>query len=60
MRHQIARRRHRSFDTDPRRVAILLIGGNKGGDDRWYEENVPKADALYDQHLEELKTEGFL
>ncbi len=25
---------------DPRRVAILLLGGNKGGDDRWYEQNV--------------------
>lgn len=45
---------------DPRRVAILLLGGNKGGDDRWYEENVPTADKLYDEHLEELKTEGFL
>ncbi|MEH2209428.1 type II toxin-antitoxin system RelE/ParE family toxin [Nostoc sp.] len=45
---------------DLRRVAILLLGGNKGGDDRWYEENVPKADTLYDEHLEELKTEGFL
>jgi hypothetical protein len=45
---------------DPRRVAILLFGGNKGGDDGWYEKNVPKADNLYDEHLEELKTEGFL
>lgn len=27
---------------DPRRVAILLLGGNKVGDDRWYEENVPR------------------
>lgn len=43
---------------DPRRVAILLLGGNKGGDDRWYEENIPRADALYDKHLEELKAEG--
>lgn len=45
---------------DPRRVAILLLGGNKGGDDRWYEENIPKADKLYDEHLEELKNEGLL
>jgi hypothetical protein len=45
---------------DPRRVAILLLGGNKAGDDRWYEENIPKADTLYDEHLEELKTEGLL
>lgn len=43
---------------DPRRVAILLLGGNKGGDDRWYDENIPKADELYDVLLEELKREG--
>ena len=29
---------------DPRRVAILLIGGDKTGNDRWYEEFVPVAD----------------
>jgi len=40
---------------DPRRVAVLLLGGNKGGNDRWYEENVLKADALYDELLAELK-----
>jgi hypothetical protein len=45
---------------DPKRIAILLIGGNKGGNDRWYEENIPKADALYDEHLEELKREKLL
>lgn len=40
---------------DPRRTAILLIGGDKTGDDRWYEVNVPIADRLYDEHLEEIK-----
>jgi len=40
---------------DPRRAAILLIGGNKTGNDRWYEEYVPQADDLYDEHLKELK-----
>ena len=45
---------------DPRRVAIVLLGGNKGGDDRWYEKSIPKADKLYDEHLEELKNEGLL
>jgi hypothetical protein len=40
---------------DPRRVALLLIGGNKTGDDRWYERYVSIADCLYDQHLESLK-----
>lgn len=33
---------------DPRRVAILLIGGDKTGDDRWYEKQVPIADKTYD------------
>jgi hypothetical protein len=34
---------------DARRVALLLLGGDKTGDDRWYERNVPLADQLYDQ-----------
>jgi hypothetical protein len=45
---------------DPRRSAILLIGGDKTGDDRWYEENVPLADRLYDAHLEQLRREGLI
>lgn len=40
---------------DPRRVAILLIGGDKTGQDRWYEKSVPKADKLYGQHLKEIE-----
>ncbi len=43
---------------DPRRTAILLIGGNKGGNDRWYEEYVPRADKLYEDHLATLAKEG--
>jgi hypothetical protein len=43
---------------DPRRSAILLIGGDKTGKDRWYDENVPYADKLYDAHLDELRKEG--
>src|SRR3990170_2049268 len=43
---------------DPRRAAILLLGGDKTGDDRWYELQVPIADALYERVLEELKKEG--
>ncbi len=39
---------------DPRRVAILLIGGNKSGNDRWYEQYIPIADKLYDEHLRSL------
>jgi hypothetical protein len=40
---------------DPRRVALLLIGGDKTGNNRWYEEYVPRADDIYDQHLRELE-----
>lgn len=43
---------------DPRRTAILLVGGDKAGDDRWYDTFVPLADDLYDVHLEQLKREG--
>ncbi|HEX9581039.1 MAG TPA: type II toxin-antitoxin system RelE/ParE family toxin [Gemmatimonadales bacterium] len=39
---------------DPRRVAILLMGGDKTGNDRWYELFVPFADRLYDEHLADL------
>lgn len=43
---------------DPRRAAILLIGGNKTGDDRWYDKMIPIADRLYDDHLTELSKAG--
>lgn len=42
---------------DPRRVAILLIGGDKTGQKRWYTRFVPIADDLYDQHLREIRQE---
>ena len=45
---------------DPRRIAILLIGGDKTGKDRWYEEFVPIADEIYNQHIEDLKKEGVI
>jgi hypothetical protein len=45
---------------DPRRAAILLLGGDKTGDDRWYETNVPIADRLYDEYLEEIRKEGLI
>jgi hypothetical protein len=45
---------------DPRRTAILLIGGTKKGDDRWYEVNVPLAEKLYATHLEQLMEEGLI
>jgi hypothetical protein len=47
------------FAFDPRRTAILLIGGDKKSEwTTWYTQMVPVADQLYDDHLEELKREG--
>lgn len=45
---------------DPRRSAILLIGGDKTGDKRFYDRMIADADALYDVHLDELKREGLI
>lgn len=45
---------------DPRRTAILLLGGCKVGNDRWYQQYVPRADDLYDEHLETLRGEGLI
>ena len=45
---------------DPRRTSILLIGGDKTGNNRFYEEYVPVADALYDDHLKRLRREGLI
>lgn len=45
---------------DPRRSAILLIGGDKTGDDRFYDTYIPLADRLYDTYVDELRREGRL
>jgi hypothetical protein len=47
------------FAFDPRRTAILLMGGDKSGQwSRWYERAIPAADDLYDEHLQTLRDEG--
>lgn len=46
------------FAFDPRRIGILLIGGDKTGDKRFYERMIPAADRLYDDHLREMESEG--
>lgn len=48
------------FAFDPRRNAILLIGGDKTGDARFYERMIPIADGLFDDYLEEIKKEGLI
>jgi len=42
---------------DPRRCAMLLIGGDKTGNARWYREFIPIADAIFEQHLREIAKE---
>ena len=45
---------------NPKRIVILLLGGNKIGDNRWYIKNVPLADKLYDERLDELMKEEYI
>jgi hypothetical protein len=40
---------------DPKRRAVLLIGGDKTGNDRWYETHIPLADRIYREYLHELE-----
>lgn len=52
------------FAFDPRRTAILLLGGDKSDQEHspswrsWYDRFVPIADDLYDDHLTALIDEG--
>jgi hypothetical protein len=38
---------------DPKRQAVLLIGGDKTGDERFYERMVPRAEVIWEQYLQE-------
>ncbi len=38
---------------DPKRQAVLLIGGDKTGDDRFYEVMIPKAERIWAEYLVE-------
>jgi hypothetical protein len=40
---------------DPERNAVLLIGGDKTGNNRWYEIYVPRAERIYEAYLAEDK-----
>lgn len=49
------------FRFDPRRTAILLIGGDKDGHwQEWYRVSIPIAEALYTTYLAELRAEGLI
>ncbi len=40
---------------DPRRQAVLLLGGEKTGNDRFYDEMIPGAERLWSEYLSELE-----
>jgi hypothetical protein len=46
------------YALDPRRAALLLLGGDKTGDPKWYNKSVPIADDLFDQHLNNSNGSG--
>jgi hypothetical protein len=48
------------FAFDPRRTAILLVGGDKTGDRRFYDRMIPIADNAYDEYLTEIEKEGLI
>lgn len=39
---------------DPRRQAVLILGGDKTGDDRFYVWAIPKAEAIWKEYLRGL------
>lgn len=43
---------------DPKRHALLILGGDKTGNDRWYDENVPRAEKIFQQYLMEIEEES--
>lgn len=38
---------------DVKRQAVVLVGGDKTGDDRFYQTMVPRAEAIWEQYLKE-------
>ena len=43
------------FVFDPKRQAILLVGGTKQGNPRWYKTAIPLAEKRYQRHLAALE-----
>jgi hypothetical protein len=43
------------FVFDPQRQAILLVGGNKQGNKRWYRKAIRLAEQRYERHLAALE-----
>ncbi len=56
LRTQISGKPYRSFFVfDPLRQAVLLCGGDKTGDKRFYKRMIPLAESVYSEYLKQLK-----
>lgn len=40
------------FAFDPKQQAVIILGGSKQGNKRWYEEHIPIAETLFSKHLD--------
>lgn len=40
------------FAFDPKQQAVIILGGSKQADKRWYDTNIPIAEASFSKHLE--------
>ncbi len=59
LRTQINGNPYRSFFVfDPLRQAVLLCGGNKTGDKRFYKKMIPIAESIYSEYLNELQQDN--
>ncbi len=59
LRTQINGKPYRSFFVfDPLRQAVLLCGGNKTGDKRFYKRMIPIAESIYSEYLNEFQQDN--
>jgi hypothetical protein len=43
------------FAFDPKQQAVIILGGSKQGDNRWYDDHIPIAEKLFAEHLEKQR-----
>ncbi len=43
---------------DPKREALLLLGGDKGTEKRFYARAIPRAEQIWEEHLKDVAKEG--
>ncbi|MDR3613056.1 MAG: type II toxin-antitoxin system RelE/ParE family toxin [Candidatus Obscuribacterales bacterium] len=43
------------FAFDPKQQAVIILGGSKQGDKRWYDTNIPLAETLFSEYLEKQR-----